>query len=66
MTDLAIRPTALAAAGSAFVRRHIGTTADTQARMLAAVGQPSVEALLATAVPDAIQLAPDAPTTLPP
>ncbi|HEV7623206.1 MAG TPA: aminomethyl-transferring glycine dehydrogenase [Amnibacterium sp.] len=66
MTDVAVRPTALAPAGSAFARRHIGTTPDSQARMLAAVGQPSVETLLATAVPDAIQLAPAAPTTLPP
>ncbi|HET6826636.1 MAG TPA: aminomethyl-transferring glycine dehydrogenase [Amnibacterium sp.] len=66
MTDIAIRPTALATSEGAFARRHIGTTGEAQARMLAAVGQPSVESLLAAAVPDAIQLDQDAPSTLPP
>ncbi|MGN6743845.1 MAG: aminomethyl-transferring glycine dehydrogenase, partial [Amnibacterium sp.] len=68
MTDIAVRPERIRVpeATAAFRRRHIGTTADTQARMLEATGQPSVDALLAAAVPDAIQLAPDAPSTLPP
>ncbi|HWG94259.1 MAG TPA: aminomethyl-transferring glycine dehydrogenase [Mycobacteriales bacterium] len=38
-----------------FARRHIGPSADEVARMLAVVGQPSLEALARRAVPDAIR-----------
>ncbi|MBW4042077.1 MAG: aminomethyl-transferring glycine dehydrogenase [Acidobacteria bacterium] len=63
MTDLATRR---ALADDAFRRRHIGTTVDTQERMLDAVGVGSTDELMARAVPAAIQLADDAPSTLPP
>ncbi len=67
MTDIATRPaTGAGTAGGAFARRHIGTTPEAQARMLAAVGRDSVEELLATAVPDSIRIDDDGPSTLPP
>ncbi|MBX3091423.1 MAG: aminomethyl-transferring glycine dehydrogenase [Cryobacterium sp.] len=48
-----------------FAGRHIGTGADAQSAMLAAIGYDSVPALLAVAVPDSIQLT-DAESILPP
>ena len=54
MTD---RPTLTdLASGTPFARRHIGPSAAEISQMLDAVGQPSVDALLAAALPDAIQL----------
>ncbi len=38
-----------------FVERHIGPDADDQAKMLAAIGRPSLETLVAEAVPASIQ-----------
>ena len=57
MTDTATRPALVhrGAGGDAFQRRHIGTTRATQERMLAAIGVPSVDALLDSAVPAAIR-----------
>jgi glycine dehydrogenase len=53
MTD---RPTlAELTAGLPFSRRHIGPSPDDAQKMLALVGQPSVRALLDTAVPEAIR-----------
>jgi glycine dehydrogenase len=64
MTDIAIRPSL--ADASSFRHRHIGTTADTQAAMLAAVGVDSTDELMARAVPEAIQQADGTPSSLPP
>ncbi|MGN6446230.1 aminomethyl-transferring glycine dehydrogenase [Amnibacterium sp.] len=64
MTNTAVTPRL--AAPDAFQRRHIGTTPDAQERMLAAVGVDSTDELMARAVPAAIQLADDAPSSLPP
>ncbi|HEY9499724.1 MAG TPA: aminomethyl-transferring glycine dehydrogenase [Terrimesophilobacter sp.] len=47
-----------------FASRHIGTGEDAQARMLETLGYSSVEALVAAAVPDSIQLR-DHASTLP-
>ncbi len=63
MTDIATRRPI---AHDAFQRRHIGTTPDTQAAMLAAIGVGSTDELMARAVPAAIQVADDAPSSLPP
>jgi glycine dehydrogenase len=53
MTD---RPTlAELTAGVPFSRRHIGPSSDDAQKMLDLVGQPSVDALLDTAVPEAIR-----------
>lgn len=41
---------------SAFVARHIGTDGAAQQRMLEVLGYPDVDALLARAVPAAIQV----------
>jgi glycine dehydrogenase len=49
-----------------FQDRHIGTDATAQATMLAAVGYPSVEALVDAAVPAAIHMAPQESSTIPP
>ena len=38
-----------------FVERHIGPSADEQAKMLAVVGYGSVDELVAAAIPDSIQ-----------
>jgi glycine dehydrogenase len=69
VTDTLAAPTALPApattAGGAFVRRHIGTDADTQAVMLDAVGYPSVDALMDAAVPADIKLPADHRSSLP-
>jgi glycine dehydrogenase len=40
----------------AFAERHIGTTPDTQARMLETLGYDSLEALVSAAVPESIKL----------
>ncbi|MET4051477.1 glycine dehydrogenase [Frigoribacterium sp. PvP054] len=48
-----------------FVDRHVGTTPDDQATMLAAVGHDSVESLVAAAVPDAIHATPLEHSVLP-
>ncbi|GAA2748947.1 aminomethyl-transferring glycine dehydrogenase [Amnibacterium kyonggiense] len=63
MTDLVTRRVVQ---HDAFQRRHIGTTPDAQAAMLAAVGVDSTDELMARAVPSAIALADDAPSALPP
>ncbi|MDH2445355.1 aminomethyl-transferring glycine dehydrogenase [Amnibacterium sp. CER49] len=65
MTDLTTKPATALEGSSAFAARHIGTDAEAQRRMLEAVGQPDVDTLLATAVPDTIQIEADAPTVLP-
>jgi len=49
-----------------FADRHIGTDAPAQKQMLAALGYPSVDALVDAAIPAGIRLPADAPTTLPP
>jgi glycine dehydrogenase len=49
-----------------FEHRHIGTDAAAQRTMLDAVGYPSVEQLVAAAVPDSIQQRPAGPSALPP
>ena len=41
-----------------FAERHIGTTADAQARMLETLGYESVEALVTAAVPESIHVLP--------
>ncbi|HEX3614426.1 MAG TPA: aminomethyl-transferring glycine dehydrogenase [Sporichthyaceae bacterium] len=48
-----------------FVGRHVGPDADEQARMLAAIGQPSLEALAIAAVPDSIRLPADTRLAVP-
>ncbi|GAA3398442.1 aminomethyl-transferring glycine dehydrogenase [Cryptosporangium minutisporangium] len=65
MTD---RPSlASLGAASPFSRRHIGPSAADVATMLDVVGQPSIEALLAAALPASIRLTgPDATLDLPP
>jgi glycine dehydrogenase len=63
MTDIATRRPI---AHDAFQRRHIGTTGDAQAAMLAAVGVGSTDELMARAVPAAIRVDEDASSTLPP
>jgi glycine dehydrogenase len=63
MTDIATRPAL--ADPSAFRHRHIGTTADTRARMLAAIGLGSTDELMARAVPASIRTGDDAPSALP-
>ncbi|HEY8319866.1 MAG TPA: aminomethyl-transferring glycine dehydrogenase [Amnibacterium sp.] len=67
MTDIAVRPARIRTgeAGAAFARRHIGTTGETQGRMLEAIGRSSLQDLLGAAVPDAIKIDADAPSTLP-
>ena len=63
MTDVATR---LALTGDAFRRRHIGTTPEAQATMLAAVGAGSLDELLDRAVPAAIREdAAERPSTIP-
>ena len=56
MTDIAVRPARIRTgeAGAAFARRHIGTTGETQGRMLEAIGRSSLADLLGAAVPVAI------------
>ncbi|MEO8263779.1 MAG: aminomethyl-transferring glycine dehydrogenase, partial [Pseudolysinimonas sp.] len=49
-----------------FADRHVGTDSVAQLAMLEAVGYDTVDALMDAAVPDAIRLAPDAPTSIPP
>ncbi|RJK93139.1 aminomethyl-transferring glycine dehydrogenase [Vallicoccus soli] len=51
-------------AGTPFVERHVGPSADERQRMLDAVGQPSLEALTKGAMPEAIR--DGAPLDLPP
>ncbi|WP_375388707.1 aminomethyl-transferring glycine dehydrogenase [uncultured Amnibacterium sp.] len=63
MTDVALRRSV---APDAFQRRHIGTTPDSQARMLEAVGLGSTDELMRRAVPASIALDEDAPSVLPP
>ncbi len=47
-----------------FARRHLGSTADEVAQMLATVGRPSLDALISSTVPEKIRLS--APLQLPP
>jgi glycine dehydrogenase len=49
-----------------FTRRHIGTDASAQQRMLGALGYDSVRALVERAVPASIQVAPAAESVIPP
>ena len=56
--------TLLLAPCDSFLRRHLGSTAPEVAQMLALLGQPSLDSLIADAVPAAIRLA--APLSLPP
>ena len=48
-----------------FAERHIGTTADAQARMLDALGYDSVDALVTAAVPESIHVRPVANSVIP-
>jgi glycine dehydrogenase len=48
-----------------FSERHIGTTADAQARMLEAVGYESVDALVTAAVPESIHVLPVVGSSIP-
>jgi len=48
-----------------FAERHIGTTADAQARMLETLGYDSVEALVTAAVPESIHVQPVASSVIP-
>ena len=52
-------------AHDAFTRRHIGTDAAAQQTMLAALGYDSVEALVKTAVPASVQVAPRTTSDIP-
>ncbi|ROQ38466.1 glycine dehydrogenase [Frondihabitans sp. PhB188] len=52
-------------AASGFVDRHIGTTPEAQAQMLAVTGHASVDELVRTAVPDSIRAAALEATSLP-
>lgn len=49
-----------------FADRHIGTDTAAQKQMLAALGYPSVDALVDKAIPSGIRVPVDAATTLPP
>jgi len=57
---------AITGAHDAFTRRHIGTDAPAQQRMLAALGYDSVESLVETAVPASIHVQPRASSSIPP
>jgi glycine dehydrogenase len=48
-----------------FAERHIGTTADTQARMLDVLGYESVDALVTAAVPESIRVQPVTGSVIP-
>ncbi|GAB2463668.1 glycine dehydrogenase [Conyzicola lurida] len=48
-----------------FAERHIGTTADAQARMLETLGYESVEALVTAAVPESIHVLPVVGSVIP-
>ena len=48
-----------------FAERHIGTTADAQARMLDALGYDSIDALVTAAVPESIHVRPVANSVIP-